>query len=109
MPSLDEKRLYAVIGANIKAARIHAGLSQDDLASKLGLLRTSVTNIEAGRQKASISAIYIICSNLDVKMIDILPALNDVIQNDAYEYLDASNLPIRAGTILDKYKSALNE
>lgn len=43
----DQKR----IGRNIARARVKLGLSQAALAEIIGLERTSVTNIEAGRQR----------------------------------------------------------
>jgi Zn-dependent peptidase ImmA (M78 family)/DNA-binding XRE family transcriptional regulator len=41
---------WVEVGARIAAGRKAHGLSQDDLASKLGLDRTAVTKIEAGRR-----------------------------------------------------------
>jgi transcriptional regulator with XRE-family HTH domain len=43
--------LYVSIGARIRAAREARGLNQTELGSRLGLNRTSVSNIEAGRQR----------------------------------------------------------
>ncbi len=38
------------LGAQVRALRNAAGLTQGELADRIGLTRTSVTNIEAGRQ-----------------------------------------------------------
>lgn len=40
-------------GSRLRAARVMAGLTQDEAATKLGLTRSSVANIEAGRQNAT--------------------------------------------------------
>jgi len=43
--------VYRLIGAKIEQTRTVLGWTQDDLAKRVGLSRTSVTNIEAGRQR----------------------------------------------------------
>ena len=47
----DTIAFYKAVGQLVRAARDKAGLTQNALASRLGLTRTSVTNIEKGRQK----------------------------------------------------------
>lgn len=42
---------HVAMGAKIRIVREALGLTQDDLATRVGLNRTSVTNIEAGRQR----------------------------------------------------------
>jgi DNA-binding XRE family transcriptional regulator len=43
--------IYRLIGAKIEQMRSQIGWTQDDLAKRIKLTRTSVTNIEAGRQR----------------------------------------------------------
>ena len=43
--------IYQAIGARIAMVRSALGLTQEDLAKKIGFERTSVVNIEAGRQR----------------------------------------------------------
>ena len=43
--------VYRQFGSKIEALRSALGLSQADLAERVGLERTSVCNIEAGRQR----------------------------------------------------------
>lgn len=50
--------LYAEFGRRVKAARLDAGLTQARLAEAIGLTRTSVANIEAGRQRTLLEAAY---------------------------------------------------
>ena len=47
----DTGPFYAEIGRRLRLAREAAGLTQDLLAGRVGLSRTSVTHIERGRQK----------------------------------------------------------
>jgi transcriptional regulator with XRE-family HTH domain len=51
MNSLDPKRL--AIASRLKVARERAGLTQGQVASKLGLHRPSVSEVEAGRRSVS--------------------------------------------------------
>jgi DNA-binding XRE family transcriptional regulator len=49
MKKLDD--VYIRMGQRIRHLRQMALMSQDDLAKKVGLQRTSVVNIEAGKQR----------------------------------------------------------
>lgn len=42
---------HVAVGARIRIVREALGLSQGDLAKRVGLARASVTNIEIGRQR----------------------------------------------------------
>lgn len=42
---------YLGFASRVRNARIRAGMSQDDLAKRLGVTRPSVSNIESGRQR----------------------------------------------------------
>jgi len=48
-PSADADR--QVLGARLKEAREYVGLKQDDVAKKLGIPRSALSNIEAGSRK----------------------------------------------------------
>lgn len=45
------ERIYKELGKRIKIARRRVGMNQECLADRVGLVRTSVVNIEAGRQR----------------------------------------------------------
>jgi transcriptional regulator with XRE-family HTH domain len=47
----DNQAFYATVGRRIRKAREEKGLTQEALASLVHLTRTSITNIERGRQK----------------------------------------------------------
>jgi transcriptional regulator with XRE-family HTH domain len=46
----DASKFYERLGASLSAFRRSAGITQDELGAKVGLSRTSITNIEKGRQ-----------------------------------------------------------
>lgn len=57
----------------MKALRIDAGLTQGELSERIGLSRTSVTNIEVGRQKIPLHFLFILSSALGVDPGQLLP------------------------------------
>jgi transcriptional regulator with XRE-family HTH domain len=65
--------LYVDIGARVRAARVTAGRSQDDLAQAVSLTRTSITNLESGRQQVPLHTLYAIAENLGCHVFDLLP------------------------------------
>ena len=49
----EEDRFYAELGRRVRVRRTQLRLSQESLATKLSLKRTSITNLEQGRQRIS--------------------------------------------------------
>lgn len=47
-------RFYADLGRRVRDARVKLNLTQGQLAAQLGLTRSSVANLEAGRQRIPI-------------------------------------------------------
>ena len=56
--TIDEHR--ARIGVLLRALRRSRGMTQQDLSSLIRISRTSVTNIEAGRQAVTTDTLYAI-------------------------------------------------
>lgn len=75
---IDEATLYKTIGGRLKARRKQLGKSQSWLAERTGLLRTSITNIESGRQKIPLHTLYAACLALNCELTDILPTAGEV-------------------------------
>ena len=71
--TLDEKAIYAHIGKRIREERKALGFEQKDLAQEVDLARTSIVNIEAGRQAVSIHVLYKIARALGVSVMALLP------------------------------------
>lgn len=68
------EHIYVEIGKRISRARIALGLSQETLAVKVGLQRSSVTNIERGRQRLMVHTLFDVARALHVSLLDLLPA-----------------------------------
>lgn len=66
----DDRRL--IFGHKVRVMREKVGLRQQDLARKMGMSRTSITNIETGRQNVPIDKVYDIADILKVEPRELL-------------------------------------
>jgi transcriptional regulator with XRE-family HTH domain len=69
----SEEEIYKQLGQSIKSEREKAKVTQEELAQRIGLKRTSITNIEGGRQKVQLHTLYSIASVLNVLPERLLP------------------------------------
>ena len=67
VPSSSE--VYRIVGARIRDERLKRNITQNDLAASVGLTRTSITNIEKGRQKLSLHTLVALASELRVSPV----------------------------------------
>ena len=67
-------QLYRAIGQQVRAARERAEMTQETLAARVGLTRTSVTNVEHGRQKIQVHTLCALADVLGVPCSTLLPA-----------------------------------
>src|SRR5690348_10192414 len=70
---VNETILYNLIGESIKRQRVKVDMTQAQLANAVGVLRTSIANIESGRQKPPLHLLYNLCMELGMEITDILP------------------------------------
>ena len=83
MPIIDNShRLYRLVGLSVRDFREKMGVTQEELANKVGVSRTSITNIEAGRQKVPLHTLFEIASFLDVELSELLPTREKIYQNN---------------------------
>jgi transcriptional regulator with XRE-family HTH domain len=71
-PAVD--RLYRLVGERVRDAREGLKLTQEDLARSIGVARTSITNVEKGRQKLPLHQLHRIALVLRVDVRSLLPA-----------------------------------
>lgn len=78
---IDTDELYRAVGAKVRAVRENRepSLTQRRLADLLGIERTSVTNLEKGRQRVPLHVLYRLCDALSLKLEDVLPPLDEVV------------------------------
>jgi transcriptional regulator with XRE-family HTH domain len=65
--------IYEQVGRLIKTARLDAKMTQEQLGISIGLTRTSVNNIEHGRQPIQIHTLFAIASTVGVEPSTLLP------------------------------------
>lgn len=78
------------IGSRVRQARKRQGWSQLDLAQAVDLTRSSVANLEAGRQRPPVHVALLIAQALDVPVEELLPSGADLdkfvrVQNPAID------------------------
>jgi DNA-binding XRE family transcriptional regulator len=97
--------LYPTIGTLLHEARERRGLTQHQVAHTLNLTRSSVANIEAGRQRMPLHTWVVLCQTLGVDPADVisraiqatgpggepLPAGPDKRTADLRRHLEAAN------------------
>lgn len=83
--------LYKEFGKKFRKARGEADLTQAQVAKRVGLSRTSVTNIERGTQHISLHQLFLLASAVGSEPADLLPdyvlALEELLSPDAIEVL----------------------
>lgn len=83
----NEKQFNKGVGQALKSARRAAGKNQEDIAKVLGVARTSITNMEAGRQAISLYHAALLsdvlpewAGNLTQRALDEKPSSRSLIQ-----------------------------
>ena len=69
----NERRFYAEVGKRIRTARQARSMTQEALATLVSLTRTSITNIEKGRQKFPLHTLAELAAALHVPPSALLP------------------------------------
>jgi DNA-binding XRE family transcriptional regulator len=69
----DQVAFYVEVGRRVRLARERAGMTQDALAGRVSLSRTSVTNIEKGRQKILLHTLWNMADALGVTPEVLMP------------------------------------
>ena len=74
MADSADKEFYITLGARIRSARINAGFTQEGFGEILGLSRSSIANIEKGRQNPQIHTLCYIAKVLRIEVEKLLPS-----------------------------------
>jgi len=67
------KAFYEAFGERVRSYRSAGGMTQEELAAKVGLSRTSITNIEKGNQQVLLHQLQIFSEALAVRVEQLLP------------------------------------
>jgi transcriptional regulator with XRE-family HTH domain len=83
--------LYKEFGRGLKKARREADLTQKQVAERVGLTRTSITNIERGKQHIALHQLFLLASAVGRQPAELLPdesvALEELLSPSAMELL----------------------
>jgi len=71
-PTGDRPVLFQKFGKLIKEARLKKGLSQKQLALRLGMKQPDVSRVEEGRKNVTLYTIMRFCKLLEIKKIDVM-------------------------------------
>ena len=72
---IDTTPLYRRFGELVRVYRHAARLTQEEVAKRVGLSRTSITNIEKGRQKVLLHQFYDLAAAINTTPARLLPEL----------------------------------
>jgi len=64
---------YEAFGERVRRARAAQGMNQQELGSAVGLNRTSISNIEKGRQRVALHMLFEFAAVLKVEPESLLP------------------------------------
>jgi len=84
----DFEELYLEVGRRLRQARETQGLSQEKLATQLGLSRASVVNIEAGRQRAPMHLLWQLSEALGTDLTLLIPRREELLPSEKEVSLD---------------------
>jgi transcriptional regulator with XRE-family HTH domain len=71
----DCEKLYAALGAAVRRTRQWQEVTQAELGARVGLSRTSITNLEKGRQRIQVHTLVAIADALGIQPDDLLKAV----------------------------------
>jgi transcriptional regulator with XRE-family HTH domain len=83
----EQRAFYIEVGQRIREERDKCGLTQEALASLVSLTRTSITNIEKGRQTLLLHTFIDIASALQVAPEKLLPETDVSFEKDLRQLL----------------------
>lgn len=74
-----EEQLFQYIGQRLRERRQAIDVTQADLAQRLGILRSSLANIESGRQRVPLITLYRLCFELNSDLTSMLPSVDTIV------------------------------
>lgn len=77
-----QDKFYLELGRRVRNARLHFNLTQEQLANLLSLSRTSITNIEKGKQKILAHTLVDLVEKLRVPIDELIPLRIQMSENE---------------------------
>lgn len=89
---MDQGLLYRSLGERIRAARDRKNISQNELAKQLKMNRTSIVNIEHGRQHPPLHTLWDIADKLGVEPSALIPKRHELSASATSVNLDQTTI-----------------
>lgn len=70
---MDRPEFKKQLARNLKAARLEAGMSATELASRSGLDISHISHFESGRRSPDAYNLHVLCKSLKTKMKNLIP------------------------------------
>ncbi|MHB1563271.1 MAG: helix-turn-helix domain-containing protein [Leptospirillum sp.] len=86
-------------GKKLAEKRKESGITQADLGRRVGLVRTTIANLEAGRQSVSLPLLYRIVQSLGNDLASFLPPIETGMENASVQDEDSVTGEISAREI----------
>jgi transcriptional regulator with XRE-family HTH domain len=102
---MDRNSFYLQLGQAIRARRERLGLTQTELAERVGLSRTSVTNVERGRQQVLLHQVVDFAKALRTDVAALTPT--DSV--DRVLHQPKERVPTEIRRLLNKVRSARSD
>jgi len=103
---MKSSNLYIELGILVRKNRDRLKLTQETLAERVGLSRTSITNIESGRQKILLHHLFLLAEALSVSPQALLPTIQpknqvEQIEQTLPKYLSRKDKELILRTVID--------
>lgn len=111
LPNEQVNLLYVALGNRIKNEREAQGYKQTSFAKQIGISRSSLVNIEKGRQRTPLHVLYSIAELLEINMMDLLPKrkeLDRTLNLSETDIKNKANFELQEESI-DKFKEFLKK
>jgi transcriptional regulator with XRE-family HTH domain len=100
---MNESTVYSALGESVATRRKALGLTQADIATKMGVSRASIANIEAGRQKVLLHQVYLFAAVLSLNSITDLISQSVVLRPADFQ------VPVSGDDLSEKDKTQVND
>lgn len=95
----DYSEKYKAIGSNIRMVRNATGISQTELANRVGSDKSAISRYENGTQKPSLETLMRVADALNIDLIDLLkekmPPAHGKVDNDSEpDWMQALNIDL---------------
>jgi len=75
------RKEFSIIGNRIKALRVGCGMRQSELAKKIGMSQTNLSNVESGRTAVTVQVLLKIHDVLGCKMRDFFTDFDNKVED----------------------------